>query len=178
MQRLSGDKLLASGFIPIAPEENDIEKLRLVKGWTLYGQTLQAASERIPILTRGQVTRMIPAVSHSFYTSTPYKCKDFDFRPIFYISTPRHIVSLEELGLKPVIRLKHHHELPTVNIQLKFITESFRCKKELIALNKECPKYNERMGLYVRKSAVLGGFERRCRLNPRRIHFWLPNFER
>ncbi|GFW31670.1 uncharacterized protein TNCV_4683431 [Trichonephila clavipes] len=39
------------------------------------------------------------------------------------------------------------------------------CIKEtrgFIALNYECPKYNERMGLYERNSAVLDGFEWRC----------------
>ncbi|GFT00616.1 uncharacterized protein TNCV_141621 [Trichonephila clavipes] len=38
------------------------------------------------------------------------------------------------------------------------------CMKEgLIASSSECPKCNERMGLYKRKSAVFDGFEWRCR---------------
>ncbi|GFV47012.1 hypothetical protein TNCV_3545641 [Trichonephila clavipes] len=37
-------------------------------------------------------------------------------------------------------------------------------KERSIALNNECPKHNERMGLYERKSAVLDGFEWRCRI--------------
>ncbi|KFM66185.1 hypothetical protein X975_01308, partial [Stegodyphus mimosarum] len=38
------------------------------------------------------------------------------------------------------------------------------CMKErLIASNYECPKCNERMGLYKQKSVVLDGFEWKCR---------------
>ncbi|GFS94131.1 hypothetical protein TNCV_3786061 [Trichonephila clavipes] len=37
-------------------------------------------------------------------------------------------------------------------------------KEGLIALNYECSKCNERMGLYERKSAVLDGFERRFQM--------------
>ncbi|GFY11972.1 hypothetical protein TNCV_4974721 [Trichonephila clavipes] len=37
-------------------------------------------------------------------------------------------------------------------------------KEGLIASNNECPKCNERMGLYERKSIVLDGFEWRCRM--------------